>query len=102
MKPNNSGETGGFIQRMRGGTFNVGNQTLLQLIRFAYGLQGLQLVGAPDWLRTERFHITAKARKYLSPLIKGEDYPPYKDGLPQYVTLKNAPVKKKLKDPFVL
>ena len=61
VKPNKSVETGGFIRRMRGGTFSVGNQTLLQLIRFAYGLQGVQLVGAPDWMRTERFDITAKA-----------------------------------------
>jgi hypothetical protein len=30
------------------------------------------------------------------PLIKGEDYPPYKDGLPQYVRLKNVAVTKKL------
>ncbi len=55
-----------------------------------------------DFITEDGFHITNKARKYLSPLIKGEDYPPYKDGLPQYVTLKNAPVKKKLKNPFVL
>ena len=43
--------------------------------------------------RADGFHITAKARRYLRPLIQGEDYPPYKDGLPQYVTLKNAPVQ---------
>ncbi len=55
-----------------------------------------------DYITADGFHITNKARRYLSPLIKGEDYPPYKDGLPQYVTLKNAPVKKKLKEPFVL
>ncbi len=55
-----------------------------------------------DYITEDGLHITNKARKYLSPLIKGEDYPPYKDGLPQYVTLKNAQVKKKLKEPFVL
>jgi 6-phosphofructokinase 1 len=55
-----------------------------------------------DYISTDGFHITAKARRYLAPLIKGEDYPPYKDGLPQYVTLKNAPVRKKLKQRFVL
>jgi 6-phosphofructokinase len=54
------------------------------------------------FITADGFHITNKARRYLSPLIKGEDYPPYKDGLPQYVTLKNVPVKKKLKTPFVL
>jgi len=55
-----------------------------------------------DYITADGFHITAKGRRYLSPLIRGEDYPPYKDGLPQYVTLKNAPVKKKLDTPFVL
>jgi 6-phosphofructokinase len=55
-----------------------------------------------SFITADGFHITNKARKYLAPLIKGEDYPPYKDGLPQYVTLKNVPVKKKLKTPFVL
>ncbi len=61
VKPNKSAGGGGFIRRMRAGTFSAGNQTLLQLIRFAYGIQAYQLVGAPDWIRTERFDITAKA-----------------------------------------
>ncbi|HKU13778.1 MAG TPA: 6-phosphofructokinase [Steroidobacteraceae bacterium] len=55
-----------------------------------------------DYITADGFHITAKARRYLQPLIKGEDYPPYKDGLPQYVQLKNAPVRKKLAEPFVV
>jgi 6-phosphofructokinase len=55
-----------------------------------------------DYITADGFHITAKARKYLAPLIKGEDYPPYKDGLPQYVVLKNAPVRKKLTADFKL
>jgi 6-phosphofructokinase 1 len=55
-----------------------------------------------DYITSDGFFITAKARRYLSPLIKGEDYPPYKDGLPQYITLKNAPVPRKLKNTFVV
>ena len=55
-----------------------------------------------DYITTDGFHITAKGRRYLAPLIKGEDYPPYKNGLPQYVVLKNVPVRKKLKKRFVL
>jgi 6-phosphofructokinase 1 len=35
-------------------------------------------------------------------LIRGEDYPPYKDGLPAYVSLKNQRVTKKLKTEFVI
>ena len=55
-----------------------------------------------DYITPDGFHITAKGRRYLAPLIRGEDYPPYKDGLPQYVVLKNRPVRKKLKTAFVV
>ena len=55
-----------------------------------------------DYITPDGFHITPKGRRYLAPLIKGEDYPPYKDGLPRYVVLKNKPVRKKLKSGFVV
>ena len=44
--------------------------------------------------------ITARCRQYLAPLMAGEDYPPYRDGLPQYIRLKNIAVKKKLASRF--
>jgi 6-phosphofructokinase 1 len=51
----------------------------------------------PSFITRDGFGITARARKYLSPLIHGETPPPYgNDGLPKYVTLKNVAVKKKL------
>ncbi|MEX0943939.1 MAG: 6-phosphofructokinase [Pseudomonadales bacterium] len=49
-----------------------------------------------SFITRDGFGITSKARTYLSPLIKGEDYPPYKNGLPDYVRLKNKLVRKKL------
>ncbi|MBI3140684.1 MAG: 6-phosphofructokinase [Rhodocyclales bacterium] len=49
-----------------------------------------------DFISADGFGITEKCRKYLAPLILGEDYPPYKNGLPKYVRLKNVGVKKKL------
>ncbi|MEZ5459503.1 MAG: 6-phosphofructokinase [Steroidobacteraceae bacterium] len=49
-----------------------------------------------DFITTDGFGITAKARNYLAPLIAGEDYPPYKDGLPAYVRIKGVGVKRKL------
>ena len=49
-----------------------------------------------NFITQDGFGITDKCRAYLAPLIKGEDYPPYKDGLPQYVQLKNVAVTKKL------
>jgi 6-phosphofructokinase 1 len=54
------------------------------------------------YIRADGFGITAACRRYLAPLIRGEDYPPYTDGLPDYVTLKNVPVAKKLRTKFVL
>ena len=49
-----------------------------------------------DFITKDGFGITEKCRRYLTPLIQGEDYPKYKNGLPVYVTLKNTPVAKKL------
>jgi 6-phosphofructokinase len=49
-----------------------------------------------DFITADGYGITDKCRAYLAPLIKGEDYPSYKGGLPQYVRLKNAAVPKKL------
>jgi 6-phosphofructokinase 1 len=49
-----------------------------------------------DFISDDGFGITAACREYLSPLIQGEDYPPYRDGLPDYVTLKNEAVERKL------
>lgn len=51
-----------------------------------------------NFITKDGFGITDKCRAYLAPLIKGEDYPPYKDGLPQYVRLKNVAIPKKLDD----
>jgi 6-phosphofructokinase 1 len=50
----------------------------------------------PDFIRADGYGITAKARRYLAPLIAGEAYPRYADGLPVYVMPKFKPVKKKL------
>lgn len=45
-----------------------------------------------DFISDDGFGITDACRKYLQPLIAGEDYPPYVDGLPAYVSLKNESV----------
>lgn len=49
-----------------------------------------------DYISEDGFSITPKARAYLSPLIQGEAYPPYRNGLPDYVKLKNSLIAKKL------
>jgi 6-phosphofructokinase 1 len=54
------------------------------------------------YISKDGFGITPAARRYLEPLIYGENYPPYIKGLPNYVTLKNASVKPLLKTKFVV
>ena len=50
-----------------------------------------------SFIRRDGFGITAAARRYLEPLVRGEAPPPYgRDGLPQYVTLANRRRKPKL------
>ena len=50
-----------------------------------------------NFIRKDGYGITAAARKYLEPLIRGESPPPYgRDGIPNYVALKNVVVKQKL------
>jgi len=49
-----------------------------------------------DFITADGWGITEKCRTYLAPLIAGEDYPPYKAGLPAYVQLKNMAVPRKL------
>ncbi len=53
-----------------------------------------------SFIRKDGFGITKKARDYLQPLIMGEDYPPYKNGIPQYPRLKKILVEKKLATGF--
>jgi 6-phosphofructokinase 1 len=53
-----------------------------------------------DYITADGFHITEKCRQYLEPLVQGEDYPPYRNGLPAYVKLKNTPAPKKLAATF--
>jgi 6-phosphofructokinase len=55
-----------------------------------------------DYISEDGFGITDACREYLLPLIAGEDYPPYKNGLPDYVVLKNIAVSKKLDKSFEL
>jgi 6-phosphofructokinase len=55
-----------------------------------------------NFIAADGFGITAACRNYLSPLIGGEDYPPYARGLPVYVALKGVSVVKRLRTPFVV
>ncbi|MFN3712505.1 MAG: 6-phosphofructokinase [Alcanivoracaceae bacterium] len=55
-----------------------------------------------NFISRDGFGITPEAREYLSPLIQGEAFPPYQNGLPVQARLKLEPVAKKLKGKFEL
>jgi 6-phosphofructokinase 1 len=55
-----------------------------------------------DFITADGFHITAKCRTYLAPLIAGEAFPRFENGLPRYVRLRNAAVKRKTRTDFTL
>jgi 6-phosphofructokinase 1 len=56
----------------------------------------------PDFINAEGFGITEAARRYLAPLIAGEAYPPFKNGLPDYVKLQNVTTPRKLATTFAV
>ena len=53
-----------------------------------------------DYITADGFHITAKCRRYLLPLIQGEDFPPFRNGMPDYARPKNVAVPRKLGNAF--
>ena len=55
-----------------------------------------------DFITADGFGITPACRRYLAPLIAGEDYPPYRNGLPDYVRIRGKSVKKKLQTSFTI
>jgi 6-phosphofructokinase 1 len=54
------------------------------------------------FISADGFGITAACRRYLEPLIGGEDYPPYRSGLPAYARLRGKSVRRRLKPDYVL
>jgi 6-phosphofructokinase 1 len=49
-----------------------------------------------DFITADGFGITEACKRYLRPLIQGEDYPQYSNGMPVFATLKNIAVPRKL------
>jgi 6-phosphofructokinase 1 len=49
-----------------------------------------------NFISRDGWGISKACRTYMAPLIQGEDYPAYVNGLPQYANLNNQLVKKKL------
>jgi 6-phosphofructokinase len=55
-----------------------------------------------EFISVDGFGITDAARRYLAPLVVGEAYPPFKNGLPDYVRLQNVAAPKKLTTEFAV
>jgi 6-phosphofructokinase 1 len=53
-----------------------------------------------EYISADGFGVTQAGRTYLQPLLEGEDYPPCVGGLPDYVSLKNVGIPKKLAAEF--
>ena len=51
-----------------------------------------------SYISRDGFGITKLCKNYIENLVQGEDYPPYKNGIPNYAKLKHPLIKKKLKD----
>jgi uncharacterized protein (TIGR03435 family) len=67
VRPNKSGDGMVRLGIEPGGRFTATNVPLRLLIRNAYQVQDFQLVDAPDWIRSERFDIVAKAEADVPP-----------------------------------
>jgi len=54
------------------------------------------------YITSNGYGITKACKEYMRPLINGEGYPPYKEGLPVFCELKNKLVPKRLKSKFMV
>lgn len=88
IKPSNPATPGQSLLVGRGGTnlFTTTNTTLTDLIVFSYGIHTQQLIGAPNWVGSDRYDITGK---------------PESDGVPDVTQLKTM-VQKLLEERFGL
>jgi len=73
VKPNKSGERGGWFDYSSGRGFGATNVTLEMLIAEAYSVREFQIFGGSGWLRSDRFDIEAKASSPADQLPNGSD-----------------------------
>jgi uncharacterized protein (TIGR03435 family) len=71
VRPSQSGDGFVSVGIQPGGRFNAVNVPLRLLIRNAYRLQDFQIVGAPDWISSQRYDIVAKAEGDFGPASPG-------------------------------
>ena len=64
------------------------------------GVANVEKMMPSEFISDDGFGITQTCREYLKPLIDGESYPTYKNGLPEYAHIKGVLVEKKLAETF--
>jgi len=64
------------------------------------GVANVEKMMPESFISEDGFGITQECRDYLQPLIEGEDYPEYKNGMPKYVRVEGNLVEKKLSETF--
>lgn len=69
VKPSKPDEPGKMLT-FNGSQFRTVNTTLMDLIKFTYGVQEKQVIGAPDWASSEKFDIEGKPDTPGSPSVK--------------------------------
>ena len=71
IRLNTSGTNQVSMGTQRGGRFTAVNMPLALILKSAYRLQESQLIGAPDWVATERYDIVAKVEGEFEPPVPG-------------------------------
>ena len=66
------------------------------------GVANVEKMMPAEFIDADGFGITQACREYLLPLISGEDYPTYSNGLPSYAYIRGQLVEKKLNTPFAI
>jgi uncharacterized protein (TIGR03435 family) len=61
VRRNPSAEQRASVRGEPGGRLTITNNTLFNIVRNAYNVQGFQIVGGPEWVNTDRWDIIAKA-----------------------------------------
>jgi len=81
VKPNAAGDNRVMIQSMPGGRFRASSVALNMLMTYAYRVRDFQIVGGPDWMRSDRWDIQAKAEEGSVPPSSGPPDPSVPDPL---------------------
>ena len=72
VAPNKTGTNRVMMRMAPGGVWDASNVTLESMIRLAYRLQEVQLVGGPAWIYSDRFDIQAQSAQGVAPAQFGE------------------------------